>query len=91
MGTYSTWVRTTQSISALITSPAHRPPHSRWDGDIFPEMDRRNIFPRNSSNDSVHITDAQLALEQLRIERERRAGYMMRAYFPDEGLYRREL
>ncbi len=25
------------------------------------------------------------AIEQLRIERERRAGYLMRAYFPDEG------
>lgn len=37
-------------------------------------------------------TDGILAAtEQLRIERERRAGYMMGAYFPDEGPYRREL
>ena len=34
---------------------------------------------------------AQQAFENLRIERERRAGYKMRAYFPDTGPYRREL
>jgi hypothetical protein len=35
--------------------------------------------------------EAQQAFESLRIERERRAGYKMRAYFPDTGPYRREL
>jgi phage terminase large subunit-like protein len=35
--------------------------------------------------------EAQQAFEHLRIERERRAGYKMRAYFPDTGPYRREL